>query len=182
MQVNLTPEQNAVLRERIQEGYLKALIAYPSGRLEAEFIEADDLFTRVDLTPDIPRRKTRGRRWTLLLLFGGMLWSGAWALARAVDYVTLPTAPWLLLVGLGLAAMVGGIVLAEKQLGTPLLVSPAQSKVLRRFWDQEAHVYSLSGGGGTSLMGRGDLLVHLHLDGKDVRYVIGASGRVRPLE
>jgi len=182
VQLRLTAAQSDTIRQHIQQADLRLLVYYSSGRLEAEFVEPDATSRRLDLTPGVPRRKPRGRQLTLVWLFGGMIWSGFWFLAQTVGWVSLPTGLLAVFVVAGLAVAIAGIVLAERQLGTPLLISPAQSKVLRRLLKEGSTVHGLAGGGGTSLLGRGDLVVSVSEDGKAVRYLVSAAGAMRPLE
>jgi len=178
--IQLTRAQSEMIHRHIQEAQLKALISYRSGRAEADFIEpGTGVRERIDLTPQKPRRVPRAHRWTSILLFGGFLWAGAWFIAGMMGYVDVAPIIIAITVTAGLIAAVTGIVLAERQLGTPILLSPQQSSVLKRRLEEGAVLRSVAGGGGTSVLGRGQLFVQFEEEEFVVRYVIGPSGDVR---
>lgn len=169
-----------MIRRQIEDSQLKALISYRSGRVEAEFIEPETgVRDRVDLTPQKPRQIPRAHRWTNVLLFGGLLWAGVWFIAGMVGLIEVATIIIAINVTIGLVASVFGVVLAERQLGTPILLSPEQGRVLQRWLEEGAVLSSVSGGGGTSVLGRGQLYVQLKEEEYLVRYVIGSSGDVK---
>ena len=180
-QIQLTRAQSEMIKRRIQEHRLKSLISYRSGRIEAEFIESESgLRERVDLTPHTPRQIPEAHQWTNVLLFGGLVWAGGWFIASLAGYISVAPIIIAINVVIGLTAAVTGVVLAERQLGTPILLSPQQSKVLQRRLEEGAVLKSVAGGGGTSVLGRGQLYVELHEEEFVARYVIGASGEVKP--
>ncbi len=179
-QIQLTPAHSEMIRRQIQEAQLKALISYRSGRIEAEFIDPETgVRERVDLTPQTPPQIPRAHRWTTPLLFGGLIWAGAWFIAGMMGYVDVAPIVIAITVTAGLVAAVAGVVLAERQLGTPILLSPQQSSVLKGKLEEGAVLTSVAGGGGTSVLGRGQLFVQFEEEEFVVRYVIGSSGDVK---
>ena len=179
-QIELTEAQSEMVKRRIQEAQLKALISYRSGRLEAEFIEpGTGVRQRVDLTPQRPPQIPRAHRWTTILLFGGFVWAGIWFIAGMMAFISVAPIIIALNVTVGLVASVAGVVLAERQLGTPILLTPQQSSVLQARLEEGAVLSSVSGGGGTSVLGRGQLFVQFKEEERVTRYVIGSSGDVQ---
>lgn len=179
-QIQLTQAQSEMIKRQIDENQLKALISYRSGRVEAEFIEAGTgVRERVDLTPHKPPQIPRAHRWTNVLLFGGFVWAGVWFIAGMMGFIAAAPIMIAINVTLGLVASVAGVVLAERQLGTPILLSPEQSRALQGRLEKGAVLSSVSGGGGTSVLGRGQLYVEFHEEERIVNYVIGASGDVK---
>ncbi|MDX1688765.1 MAG: hypothetical protein R3248_12345 [Candidatus Promineifilaceae bacterium] len=179
-QIQLTQVQSEMIKRQIQEARLKALISYRSGRVEAEFVEPDSgVRERIDLTPEKPRQIPRAHRWTNVLLFGGLVWAGLWFIGGMMRFIDVAPIIIAINVTIGLVASIAGVVLAERQLGTPILLSPEQSSVLRRRLEEGAELDSVSGGGGTSVLGRGHLYVQFKEEEHLVRYAIGASGDVK---
>lgn len=179
-QIQLTQVQSEMIKRQIEEAQLKALISYRSGRLEAEFVEpGTGIRERVDLTPQTPPQIPRAHRWTNILLFGGLVWAGAWFLASMAGFITAAPIIIAINVTIGLVGSIAGVILAERQLGTPILLSPEQSRVLQRRLEEGAILNSVSGGGGTSVLGRGQLYVQFHEEERVVNYVIGSSGDVK---
>lgn len=179
-QIQLTEAQSEMIRRQIQENQLKALISYRSGRIEAEFIQpGTGVRDRIDLTPHKPRQIPRGHRWTNVLLFGGIVWAGLWFIAGMMSLIQVATIIIAANVTVGLVASVAGVVLAERQLGTPILLSSEQSRALQNRLEEGAVLSSVSGGGGTSVLGRGQLYVQFHEEERVVNYVIGSSGDVQ---
>lgn len=179
-QIQLTQVQSEMIKRQIEEAQLKALISYRSGRLEAEFVEpGTGIRERVDLTPQTPPQIPRAHRWTNILLFGGIVWAGAWFLAGMAGFITAAPIIIAINVTIGLVGSIAGVILAERQLGTPILLSPEQSRVLQRQLEEGSILNSVSGGGGTSVLGRGQLYVQFHEEERVVNYVIGSSGDVK---
>lgn len=179
-QIQLTRGQSETIKRHIQEAQLKALISYRSGRLEAEFIDpGTSMRERIDLTPYTPPQVPQAHRWTAILIFGGILWAVVWFVAGMMGFLAVPPIIIGVNIAVGLVASVAGIVLAERQLGTPILLSPQQSKVLQNQLEEGAVLDTVSGGGGTSVIGRGQLFVQLMKEEGTIRYVIGPSGDVK---
>lgn len=179
-QIQLTQAQSEMIKSQIEDNQLKALISYRSGRIEAEFIHpGTGVRDRIDLTPHKARQIPRGHRWTNVLLFGGIVWAGLWFIAGMMGLIEVATIIIAVNVTAGLVASVAGVILAERQLGTPILLSPEQSRALQSRLEEGAVLSSVSGGGGTSVLGRGQLYVQFHEEERTVNYVIGSSGDVQ---
>ncbi len=184
MELHLTRQHHRHLRRALEPpGRVpRKFIRYPSGRLEVE-LEGPEGVHRVDLTPERPRPRPTGTDWTPLGLFGGAAWLVAGLALLTSGLVHLPgllAFAWVLS-GVGLTAW--GMWQAERRLGTPLLLSPRQGRLLARLLQEGWTLVRLRGGGGAHLWGQGPLWLWARdPHGRTRAWRVDPQGRMTPLD